>query len=126
MIYSAKAKKIRIISTVITTALILAIFGANIYQCFSYSEEVAAKIARENEEIEAANKEILKKNAENEAKRIEANNDSLKARNGKLCGHIYYFFKDQLQMVKDYECEHSCRKQFRGYDRKRYSNRCRK
>ena len=124
MIYSAKAKKIRIISAVITTALILAIFGANIYQCCSYREEVAAKIAEENEEIETANKEIRKKNAENEAKRIEANNDSLKARNGKLCGHIAYIFKDQLKMVKDYECEHSCRKEFRGYDRKRCMDIC--
>ena len=117
MIYSAKAKKIRIISTVITTALILAIFGATIYQCCSYREEVAAKIAEENEEIEAANKEILKKNNEIEDNKLKALNDSLKARNGKLCGHIRYFVQDQVKMVKDYECERSCKKEFRGNDR---------
>ena len=117
MICSAKAKKIRIISTVITTALILAIFGANIYQCCSYREEVAAKIAEENEEIEAANKEILKKNNEIEDNKMKALNDSLKARNGKLCGHITYIMQDQVKMEKDYKCERSCKKEFRGNDR---------
>jgi len=120
----SRIKKIRTTSTIIATVLILTIFCVHLCQYCSYKSEVRTKIREENEKIKVVNEKIRSKNSENNTKKGEALEDSLKMRNGKLCGSIRYFIPNQVKMVKDYDCERSCKKEFYGSDREKCTATC--